>query len=304
MGINKSVLVTGGTGFIGSHLINQLVRHNWDVHALVRKSCVINSFSSEPLQLTHHVYDGTLENVRTIVERSNPQVIIHLAALSIRNHELKDLDPMINANLLLGVQFLETIKYLQAPIFINTGSHWQYDETGNYYPVNLYAATKQAFADILQCYTGLYDIRSLILVLFDVYGPHDDRNKLFNLLRMSRETNHAPVMTPGAQLVDFVYVDDVVAAYLRAIDFLQSNTTQSNSNIFAVSSGNPIPLKKAVQIYEKVLGRSLNIKWGGRPYHSREVMKPWKGPTMPGWRSKVDLTAGINLLLASELERR
>ena len=304
MGINKSVLVTGGTGFIGRHLINQLVRENWDVHALVRKRRTLNSFSGEILQLTQHVYDGTLENVRSIVEGSNPRVILHLAALSIRDHELKDLDPMINANLLLGVQLLETIKYLKAPIFINTGSYWQYDETGAYCPVNLYAATKQAFVDILQCYTGLYDIRSLTLVLFDVYGPHDDRNKLFNLLKISHETNHEPVMTPGAQLIDLVYVDDVVAAYLRAVDFLQNNTTQSNSNIFAVSSGKPIPLKKAVQIYEKALGHSLNIKWGGRPYHSREVMTPWKGPRIPGWRSKVDLAAGIKLLLSSELERR
>ena len=114
MGINKSVLVTGGTGFIGRHLINQLVRENWDVHALVRKRRTLNSFSGEILQLTQHVYDGTLENVRSIVEGSNPRVILHLAALSIRDHELKDLDPMINANLLLGVQLLETIKYLKA----------------------------------------------------------------------------------------------------------------------------------------------------------------------------------------------
>lgn len=68
----------------------------------------------------------------------------------------------------------------------------------------------------------------------------------------------------------------------------------SNMEEYAISSGNPISLKDLIAVYGQTIGDSLPIKWGGRPYRTREVMVPWdKGQKLTGWESEIELIEGI-----------
>jgi nucleoside-diphosphate-sugar epimerase len=134
---------------------------------------------------------------------------------------------------------------------------------------------------------------AVTLRLFDVYGPGDTRPKLFNLLRRASQSSTPLAMSPGAQLLDLVYVDDVVDAYVMAAQLIEAATPGVHA-IYGVSSGSPISLREVVDIYGEVIHTKIPIQWGLRPYRDREVMIPWRQSIpVPGWAPRVSLRDGI-----------
>lgn len=294
MSISKKVaLVTGATGFVGSHLAKRLINEGWDTHIIVRQQSKLDIISEIKGKLTIHIYDGTTEGMLDILSKSNPMVVFHLASLFLVQHQSNDIESLINSNILFGAQLVEAMVKKEIYNLVNTGTSWQHHNNADYHPVNLYAATKQAFEAILKFYLETTPLRAITLKLFDTYGHNDPRPKLFNLLKKVAEENKPLAMSPGEQLIDIVYIDDVVDAFIIAAERLLNEKTKHYEN-FAVSSGSPITLKELVKIYEDVIGKKLPIEWGERPYRAREVMVPWnRGKRLDGWKAKVNLKEGI-----------
>jgi len=287
----RIALVTGATGFIGSHLVCRLVQEGWQVHIVVRKESAMPNFS-EFSRITVHIHDGTTDVMIDIVGSVKPDIVFHLASLFLSQHESKDVEPLILSNVLFGSQLLEAMRINGVNQIINTGTSWQHYNNQNYNPVCLYAATKQAFEDILAYYTEATSIKAISLHLYDTYGPNDPRPKLFYLLDKTAKSQEVLAMSPGEQLIDLVYIDDVIDAYHCAINELP--VLIKNHQVYAVSSGNPLPLRKLVSIYEKIYGVNLPIDWGKREYRPREVMQPWNsGGLLPNWKPKIELEKGI-----------
>ncbi|MDF1537103.1 MAG: NAD(P)-dependent oxidoreductase, partial [bacterium] len=186
---------------------------------------------------------------------------------------------------------------------VNTGTFSQHYGDSDYDPTNLYASTKQAFESILFYYIRVKGFSGITLVLFDTYGPRDPRPKVFNQLRKTQRTGEPLAMSPGEQLLDLVYIEDVTDAYVLCAGRLMAGKVKDHER-YAASSGERHPLKEVVEIYCRVTGTSAPVEWGGRPYRSREVMEPWTlGDPVPGWIPKVPLSEGIRLMEESELVR-
>jgi len=131
------------------------------------------------------------------------------------------------------------------------------------------------------------------LKLFDTYGPDDPRPKLFALLKKVADRGEPLAMSPGDQLIDIVYIDDVVKAFVLSAEQLMQDSISGHES-FAVSSGKPVRLRELVDIYSRVSGRTIPVVWGGRPYRPREVMLPWScGNVLPGWSPEIGLEEGI-----------
>lgn len=294
----RRALVTGATGFIGSHLVRRLVLEGWQVHIVVRHESMLCQLKEAQGRVLTHQYDGTTERMIAIMREVQPDMVFHLASLFIAEHNPQDVAPLILSNLLMGTQLLEAMKQVSIKCLVNTGTAWQHYEDRDYSPVCLYAATKQAFEAVLQYYNEAVGIRSVTLKLFDTYGPEDSRPKLFHLLAKVLKEQMPLAMSPGEQYVDFVYIDDVVNAFMVAANRLHISP-EPRSEIYAVSSGEPIKLKELVALYGKFAGTTLPIQWGGRPYRLREVMMPWKlGGVLPGWHPQVGLAEGISRTLS------
>jgi nucleoside-diphosphate-sugar epimerase len=163
--------------------------------------------------------------------------------------------------------------------------------------VSLYAATKQAFEDILAFYTDATPLRVISLHLFDTYGPDDPRPKLIQLLLKAARGGPGLSMPEGKQLLDFVHVDDVVNAFLLAAARLERGDGAPNET-FAVSAGERLSLRDLVALVERLVGHSLPVEFGARPYRAREVMQPWtRGEPIPGWAPQTSLESGLRRLL-------
>ena len=145
-------------------------------------------------------------------------------------------------------------------------------------------------------YVDAKGLQALTLYLYDTYGPQDQRRKLFALLNEAAQSGTVLKMSPGEQLLDLLYIDDVTAGFVVAFERLAAAEAAGHQR-YALASGQPIRLKDLVRLYEEIRGVRVNVEWGGRPYRPREVMIPWRTRVLlPGWRPAVDLARGVRLM--------
>lgn len=288
----KRALVTGATGFIGAHLCRRLEEAGWNVHFIVRGESR-NARSGHSIAGTAIRHDGTAEGMNRLVADARPDVVFHLASLFLVEHQSRDLESLCRSNILLGMQLLDAMAAHKVPCLINTGTGWQHYQNADYNPVNLYAATKQAFEDITAYYVEARGLCAITLQIFDSYGPEDPRPKIWKLLR---ETTGPLPMSPGRQKIDLVHVHDIIEAYLVAAERLTAGKVRGHE-IYTLSSGKPVTLRQLISLYSKAIGKQGRVIWGGRPYRNREVMTPWReGRRLPGWRPKIGLEQGFRTL--------
>lgn len=292
-------LVTGATGFVGSNLVIRLVREGWQVHIVTRPDSRMPA-APEFSQVTAHIHDGSTAGMVGLLADVRPAVVFHLASLFLSGHAAKDIAPLIQSNVLFATQLAEAMDANGVRCLINTGTSWQHFDNREYSPVNLYAATKQAFEAILQYYVEAKSLKAITLKLFDTYGPNDPRPKLLHLLEKTARGGEPLAMSPGEQLIDLVHIDDVIDAYLMAAREVRQAAYVGHRG-YAVTSGHPVRLRDLVQLYGDVTGSPVPIQWGGRPYREREVMTTWdKGPVLPGWKPQISLAEGFSRLAAHE----
>jgi len=267
----KACLITGATGFVGSRLAIKLVSYGYRVHIVVRENSKIDQIEEVGNKIILHCHDGSTESMVNIVKESMPEIVFHLASIFISEHQENDVEPLIESNLLFGTQLLEAMNLAGVKKIINTGTSWQHYNGAEYNPVNLYAATKQAFESVIKYYVEACGFQVITLELFDTYGRNDPRKKIINLLMSAAKTGNKLKMSPGEQMIDLVHIDDVVNAYIRASLMLFKQKNLYNMS-FSVGTGNPIKLKELVRVMEKITKIKINVEWGSREYRKREVM--------------------------------
>ena len=289
------IFITGATGFIGKHLVHKLLKESIDITINLRKN-TINPFDN---RVKTYYLGLDVEKDIDYFKKEQFNGVIHLATCYITTHEPCDIENLIDSNVKFPSYLLECATQAKIKWFVNTGTFWQHYQNEKFSPVNLYASTKQAFEDIAQFYIETNQIKFCTIKLSNTYGPNDTRPKIFNLWKNIAETGKSIDMSPGNQLVDFVYIDDVIKAFLLMINYLNKNSQVEglNGSSYAVNSESQVTLKELASIFEKTTESKLNINWGGRAYGKREIMNPWEGVELiPGWKQKVSLEDGIHKL--------
>ncbi len=295
------IIITGATGYIGSNLTKALMDLGHDVFVVSRPTSkyelldrITQGFETERC----YKYDGKIDNLISFFCKIQPQIVIHLATLFIAEHDSKDVKNLVDSNILFITEILEASAKSGCKYIINTSTSWQY-YCNDVIPSCLYAATKKAAEDILVYYADAYGMTGINITIFDSYGPNDPRRKIINILRnlVLDETPSTIDMTGGEQIMELVYIDDIVNAYVQAMGIIENYSAGSVYSFF-LHAVKQYTLKEIVRLFEKTSGVSLNIIWGGRPYRKREVMIPYSGgDTLPGWMPKVELEEGIRRIL-------
>ena len=286
------ILISGGTGFIGSHLAERLTETH-EVGFLLRAS----SRSQRPHFGQLLLWDGSQEDLRMKVVSFKPDVVIHLASLFLGTHKPEDVDRLIESNVRFPSQLIEASLAAGCLDFLNTGTAWQHYENAPYAPVNLYAATKQAFADVLTYYVEVMGLKALTLELTDTYGPKDPRPKLISLLQKAAQSGEPLSMSPGEQIIDFVHVSDVGTGYEQALSLLRS-FGKGEQRTYMLRSEHPMKLKAFLDVYNKVSKKPVTVHWGKKEYRPREIMSTITyNKTLPDWRPSIDLPSGLRQLL-------
>jgi CDP-paratose synthetase len=281
------IFITGGTGFIGKNLTNQLSQRGHEV--------VLNYNKEKPEYKHYKIRKENIESDINFFKKEKFDGIIHLATSYFRHHEPINLENIIETNIKFGAHILECACSSNIKWFINTGTFWQHFDDKEYNPVNLYAATKRAFEDLAKYYYNNYNLNFVNLKINDTYGPNDTRRKIFNIWDKISKNNEILEMSLGEQLIDILYIDDVVNGFIELAELLNKESNSiTTGDSYALYAKKRHTLKELASLFENILKTKLNIKWGGKPYHSKEVMIPWqKDPILPNWEPIISLEDGL-----------
>ncbi len=293
-----NILLTGVTGFIGKNLSNKLISDGHKVCAIVRKTTNIQRINKH---INIYIFgDDSHKKLHEFIVNNKVDGVVHLATNFLPDHTYEEIQNMVEANITFPVKVLDIVVKTDIKWFVNTGTVWQnYNGSDEYLPTNLYSATKQAFDDMLSYYDQISDCKFTTLKICDTFGKSDKRKKIMNLLKDLQTTDASELeMSPGEQLIDILYINDVISGYIKLIEHIDKTEKSLIKNEYLLSSGELIKLRDLVLEYEKIANVKLPIKWGSRLYRDREIMKPWvAGHTVPCWEKQYDLNESIKFFL-------
>lgn len=290
----KKVLITGITGYIGSHLARDLLPE-YEVYGLVREPLNRTYIEDIASQIHFVYYDGTYDSMKIAVETSQPDLVYHLAAYYTGAHGAEHVPKLIESNVILGAYLLEAMTACGVPALVYATTYMTHYQGADYRPVNLYAATKQAFSDLLAYYTDSGLLRAVTLVISDTYGPGDHRPKVLNVVKKAAETGERMKFATGNIPYDVVYIDDVTAAFCCAGE--QVIRGEFRNETFQIIPEAPLSLRETVEKMLQVNHLTLNAGWGERPAAEREMSELIRlYPTPPGWKPQVPLEDGLKNL--------
>ncbi len=292
-------LVTGANGFIGYHLVKRLIHESAEVSCMVEPGASTKELESLGGIAAMHAADLTDSRaVRQSVEAAKPSMVFHLAAAGVT-------DPTVETVRAIKVNVEGTANLLLAldgsyDLFINTGTCHEYKpgttplgEGSPLAPASVYAASKAAACQFCRVFAETLGWPILTLRLFTVYGPRQPVRSLVPSIVASGLRGTELPMTGGEQVRDFVYVDDVVAGYVRAAE-----NPNTSGRTFNLCSGRPVSLRELISMIEGLTG-TLRIKLGALPYRIGEAPEVVGDNSAArkslGWAPTVNLEDGLRI---------
>ena len=291
----EKILLTGATGYIGNYLLSYFNKSkNCQLAVITRKTSNKNLIFKINKNIPTFPYNGEYSSALDAISSFKPDSIIHLASMQAYDYNSKDIDLYLESNLIFGIHLAEAAKKVGVKKFINTGTYWQHYNNKKYYPVSIYAAMKQAFQNILKFYNVKNYLKSITLILFDVYGPKDKRNKIFTILNNATNKKSSLKLTPGKQQINMVHIEDVVSAYFSCL----KNFELLDHDTYYVRTDNVYKLTEIVEKYIDLSGKKIKVEWGSKKYKEMEIMEPPTiGKNLPYWYPTYDLEEGIKSVL-------
>ncbi|WP_292369128.1 NAD-dependent epimerase/dehydratase family protein [Methanoregula sp. UBA64] len=272
----QKVFVTGVTGFIGRHLVRRLVSEGYVVGALVRQA----SPTSRSLpQDGVSYFPGDIRNygeVRTAIAAFRPDAVIHLVTYYAVMHHADEVGVMADTNVKGTLNLLEAAKETGGvQLFVNTSSCAVYEqkkqrlkESDLIRPQNLYALTKVQAEEACGFYADTFSLPSVTLRVFPPYGPGDHERRLIPYVIGSLLKNTSPNLTSGKQEWDFVFVDDIISAYVAV---LRSCPFKEKHPIFNIGTGQPASIRSVVEKIQEKIGSAVDLPWGSVAHRTNEV---------------------------------
>lgn len=300
---NKKVIVTGGQGFLGSHLVKALLERQAQVYVLdmaaVSNLSTVNYYQINLLDYTA---------LRDCVANIQPDFVYHLAASLNRTRDFAEAHALLNTNLngtvnllnaLCGVPYQKLIYVSTSEVYGGNNITAPFKEDSNFIPASPYALSKYCAEVAIQTFSEIYIKNYTILRLFNFFGPglpnHFFISQLIEKLKMNADFD----MTKGEQKRDFLYIKDVISALLLA------QSSKANQGVFNVCSGQGACIKDIALELKSVLNSASHINFGALNYRNNEVWNMIgnhsKIKETLGWQPKYNFAQGLKDYLNQKL---
>ncbi len=288
------VLITGANGFFGSHLVRFLdSKTDHEVISMVRGAKAESGASG--MGSRHEIAYGDVSDigdVSGILNKTRPEIVIHLATRYAISHESNDICEMVNTNIRGIYNILESLRSRPNTTLINASTCYVYgpsktaiDEQGQLNPQNLYALTKISAEEACEFYSDNYGINILNLRFFPPYGPGDNPKKLIQHTFEAIMDGREPILSGGTQKWDFVFIGDIVECFNRSLLKIE-NSEGVGFKTLNVGTGKVVEIREIVSRIYELTGKSGEPAWGSAPKRKNEIeylccnnraLKDWLG---------------------------
>jgi nucleoside-diphosphate-sugar epimerase len=294
-----SILVTGASGFIGARVVAHALECGYSVTALVRPDSHLHRL--EHLRNEVDVVRADVTDRRAlerVVATVAPDACVHLAAAGAVVRE-DDIDTVVAANALAPAHLAAALARTGCRRLVTAGSSSEYgtvegvmDETAAPLPDDVYGVAKLA-GGLLAAVAGAgHGLETAHLRLFSVYGPGEDPRRLVSSVVRALLAGEPIALTPGAQVRDFVYVDDVAEALVAAVRRPGLDRMTVN-----VGTGVQTSVRELAGIAADIAGGHDLLRFGAVAYRPGERFS-WRASTaraeqVLGWRARTSLRDGL-----------
>lgn len=296
----KRTLVTGATGFVGANLVRRLLSDGHEVHVLLRPQS--NSWRLDDISQQIKVHYESLENgdlLSDCLQRIKPHWVFHLAAHGAYSWQ-NDLKQIILTNILGTANLLNALSQLSCESFVSAGSSSEYgyknhppDEKEWLDPNSEYAIAKAAATHFCRLYAQKHELKTVILRLYSVFGPYEDKDRLIPTIIDHGLKNKLPPLVNPEIARDFIYVDDAISAFIAAANTknLQPGT------VYNVGTGKQTTLRDVVSLAREIFNIKQEPDWGSMPNRKWDTAV-WIANTQQinndlGWQPKHTFKEGI-----------
>ena len=271
----RNILVTGGAGFIGSHLIDCLLNEGeWritvvdnfnDFYSPALKRSNIQEHLENPLYQLREIDICDLKALRQIFSSANFDCIVHLAARAGVRPSIQEPLLYSEVNVQGTLNLLELAREFDVRQFVFASSSSVYgintkvpfsEEDSIARPISPYASTKAAGELLCHTYSHIYNIRCICLRFFTVYGARQRPDlAIHKFTRLISENKPITVFGDGATRRDYTYIDDIIAGLRAAVDY-----DESEYEIVNLGESRTVQLSELVLLLEKALNKKAIIK--------------------------------------------
>ena len=296
---NKKILITGGAGFIGSHLTKRLVQFGARVSVTVKYNSIIDCPRLNNVWEKIQILEADLRNTDSVSEMKNMKFdfIFHLAAYNHVGDSFKHVTENINSNLISTVNlFNHGPKFKK---FINIGSSEIYGlqkkipfniaEKPN--PMSPYALTKYASELFAVLKSRQKNVNLICIRPFNTFGPYQSEKAIVPEIVIKCLLNKEIKTTSGQQTREFNYIDNIIDGILLINKKFKHHIEPIN-----LGSNNPIKIKDLVRKIHKFTNSRSKLKIGSLMHRPNEIWKMQANNTIVkkmGWKPIINLDVGL-----------
>jgi UDP-glucose 4-epimerase len=297
-----SALVTGGVGFIGSHLSEALVRRG--IHVTI-----VDNLSSSKIQNIREILDRIdlceldicTPAFRDFLLRSEFDVIFHLAGIASVPLSVENPEYDFQTNLMATFQLLESLRYgASSPVLIVASSAAVYGnpvrvpilEADTTVPISPYGTSKLAVERYVATYSRLYGLRAASLRPFSAYGPRLRKQIVYDFIkRLSNDSGELVIQGDGSQIRDFIYVEDIVRAALVVLE-----NGPLEGEVYNVACGRGYSTQEIANLICSLLGVNPKFRYTGNtsPGDPEQWIACIDKIRMLGFEPRISLEEGLS----------
>jgi nucleoside-diphosphate-sugar epimerase len=298
----RRVLVTGASGFIGSHLTRELVAQGAGVHALT--SAVSSVYPARLLELREQVtlHEASLTDrgaLQLVAAEARPDVVFHLGAYTHVGKSWQRVDECIQVNVQGTVNLLMALEPLGFARFVNVGTSEIYGdvevpfrEAGPVHPISPYSVSKHAAEEYCRLFAEARDWPVVRVRPFNAYGPMQSPDRVVPEI-ITRALQGQPLpMTQGRQTRELNYVGDLVTGLIRA-----AVAPDVEGELFNLGCGRETSMRELATMILDGLGHPIEAEFGALPERPTEIARMYADTTKAeqqlGWRAATSLEDGL-----------
>lgn len=257
------ILVTGGNGFIGSHLCEQLIKSGYDV------TCLDIKFDSntENLNCEKKIVDITTND--SVDEIRNSDLVIHLAAISRVDDAQADPIRCFNTNVIGVLKIIEAMKNSKTKLIFSSSREVYGEpkkvpvkESDQKNPLTVYGSSKLAAEQLLKTYRKLYGLNYVTLRLANVYGSHRDLpQRVIPRFIDSTRKNSPFTINGGNQIIDFTFIDDVTDGITKLVEKISKNGLEFMGEDYNFATGHGTSVADLAKLIKKIFNSNSELSY-------------------------------------------